>query len=462
MNTYTKSDFIETPWCYMPPEMHFDTPDELKQAFWAFSLSRYQDILDNMEMGTYFLPPPNKFEKVKDNKGNYILLPTTIDNSFLYRGQTEFFEECLPTLYRKKDISDEEIFIERIRCCEFEVYLKQYPQIEIFEKNKYNIDYLGLSQHYGLKTNVIDLTNSLDVALFFAMCNMSEDGKAFSPQREDKEYIGYIYAVRTKEYNNRTNKIKNFFDGRVKAIGMQPFYRPGNQRGFGMHLERGEAMTGLLYSFSYTKLDSENIYNTFKNGDILWHEDNISRVAREIKSTKTFSFKALNLAFKRYYKNPCKKQIAMKERLVQMGYTFQKRSLWQFDKNKLQFLKREELAKKGLEGLVDVIHRKMMDNEGHTKHCIDTQYLSHEDMVRFPISGCKAPEGYDSPYKFSESKDNIVWGYSQRIINQENQTIPNPITHKVDKWVGDWRTLKIDYNREQRLNMKTVIVPRKR
>ena len=300
MKNYTDADMVYTPWCYMPPEMHFSSVQELCNAFWAFQLSRLQDELNNPNMGAFFLPPANKFEKVRNAKGKYILLPTAIDNSFVFRGQTEFFKKCLPTLYREKK-SEEQLLIERLRCCEFEEYLKQLPQVEDFEKRNFSIDYIGLAQHYGLQTEVIDLTNSLDVALFFATCNMSEDGKTYYPQKEDKEYVGYIYAVSTHELGEGNIELETLFDGKLYAIGMQPFYRPGNQRGFGLHLEKDEPLTGLLYSFSYTKEDSERIYKSFQDGNELWHEDGISETAREIKSTLTFSYAAMNACFNRYF-----------------------------------------------------------------------------------------------------------------------------------------------------------------
>jgi len=48
---------------------------------------------------------------------------------------------------------------------------------------------------------------------------------------------------------------------------MQPFYRPGCQRGFGLHLNEGETFNALLYSFSYTKEDAELVLSEFKNGN---------------------------------------------------------------------------------------------------------------------------------------------------------------------------------------------------
>lgn len=450
----------DKPWCYLPPEMHFDSPNELKEAIWAFELSRLQDNINDPHMGMFFLPPANKFEKVKNKEGKYILLPTALDQSYVFRGQTKFYNECLPTLYRQQDITEEEELIERLRCCEFEVYLKQLPQVADFEQRNFNIDFVGLAQHYGLKTDVIDLTNSLDVALFFAMCNMSDDGKTFHPQEEDKDYIGYIYAVGTTEFANGANDIKSLFDGRLSAIGMQPFYRPGNQRGFGLHLKKGESLTGLLYSFNYTKADSALVYRFFSNGDVLWHEDNISRVAREIRDTYVFSYTAMNLCFRRYYKYSRDEQISMKSRLIAKGCTFQKHSQWAIDSKQHFALRRDYEKAGGFEGVNDIIQRSMIDANGRKKQCIDTKFLTIQQMMQFPISGCEAPEGYDSPYSFSESEDGQTWGFAQRLIKQEEQTKPNSITGKVEKWIGDWHTLHIDYHREKKLKMQVVKVPR--
>lgn len=450
----------DKPWCYLPPEMHFNSPMELKEAIWAFELSRLQDNINNPQMAMQFLPPANKFEKVRNKDGKYILLPTALDQSFVFRGQTKFHNECLPTLYRKKDNTEEEELIERLRCCEFEVYLKQLPQVADFEERHFNIDFIGLAQHYGLKTDVIDLTNSLDVAMFFAMCNMSDDGKTFCPQKEEKEYIGYIYAVGTTEFANGANDIKSLFDGRLSAIGMQPFYRPGNQRGFGLHLKKGETLTGLLYSFSYTKADSEQVYRFFSNGDVLWHEDEISRVAREIRDTYVFSYTAMNLCFKRYYKRLHHEQLSMKTRLVAKGCTFQKHSQWEIGSKQYFALQRDYEEAGGFEGMNDIVQRAMIDDKGVKKQCIDTHLLTFQQMMQFPISGCKAPDDYDSPYSFSESEDGQTWGFSHRLIRQEEQTKPNPDTNKVEKWTGDWRKLQIDYHREKKLKMQVVKVPR--
>lgn len=452
-----KSDAIDNmityPWCYMPPEMHFLSPKDLTEAMFAFSLSRMQDELNDSNLSVFLLPPLNKFEKVRSKQGKYVLIPTALDYSFLFRGQTDFYEECLPTLYRKAK-TVEELLLDRLRICEFEDYLRQFPQVKDFERLNFKIDYIGLAQHYGLRTEVIDLTSSLNVALFFAMCNMSNDGKTFYPQQEDKEYIGYIYAVKTFDFERE--EISSLFDGKLSVIGMQPFYRPGNQRGFGLHLEKGETMTGLLYSFSYTKQDSEAIFDYFLKGDILWHEDEISRVAREIKDANIFSFHALDKCFRRYFKGNRSAKKEMRNKLRAMGCEFQKVSMWKIDQNTLTKMQADYVRHGGFDGMNAIVQREIRDEYGHTKHCIDTNTLTNLLLMKFPQSGCKAPDDYVSPFDYEESRDKTVWGFSSTHIEQEKQTIPNPETRRVDKWTGDWRTLNIDYHRDKKLKMKAV------
>ena len=156
-----------TPWCYMPPEMHFESPADLKNAFWKFHLSRIQDEL-NTPLGMNFLPPANRFEKVRSRTGKYVLIPTSLDTAFLFRGQRKIWHKCLPTLYRT-ELTEDDYIIERLRTIELINVLKSYPQVKDFERQNIKVDFLGLAQHYGMKTEVLDLTNSLDVALFFAM-----------------------------------------------------------------------------------------------------------------------------------------------------------------------------------------------------------------------------------------------------------------------------------------------------
>jgi len=455
--TYTDADVTVTPWCYMPPEMHFDSPADLKDAFWKFHLSRIQDEL-NSPVGMNFLPPANKFEKVRSKSGKYVLIPTSLDPAFLFRGQRGIWSQCLPTLYRKK-LTEDEYILERLRTVEFINVLKGYPQVKDFEKENIRVDYLGLAQHYGMKTEVLDLTNSLDVALFFAMLNPSDDGRSYQVPEDDKEHIGYVYVTDTMETGGGGNAPHSLFDGKLSAIGMQPFYRPGSQRGFGLHLKAGETFNALLYSFSYTKEDAELVLKEFMNGDTLWHSDEISETARTINEGKTFSYQALNECLKTYYGGTNKMRREYVNHLKSLGYEFVKEPEWMIGLNQETELKREYLRAGGFNGINEIVQRSMT-SDGRTSTCISTQHMTYELLVRLPVSGCAAPEGYDSPYGFMQSKDGGNWGVQKRKFTQENQTLPNPETGKVDKWQGRWQDLEIDLHRDRKIKMELVKVPK--
>lgn len=73
--------------------------------------------------------------------------------------------------------------------------LEQFDVTQRFENSHYQVDYVGLAQHYGLKTDVLDVTNSIEVAMFFAMCDYDSDTDSYKPKHEDKQYVGYLYAI---------------------------------------------------------------------------------------------------------------------------------------------------------------------------------------------------------------------------------------------------------------------------
>ena len=81
-----------------------------------------------------------------------------------------------------------------MRVVEFELMLKQYPAVRFFEQEKLAVDYVGLAQHYGLLTDVLDLTSDVRTALFFAMCDYDLENDCYYPKSDDKEYVSYLYV----------------------------------------------------------------------------------------------------------------------------------------------------------------------------------------------------------------------------------------------------------------------------
>ena len=140
---------------------------------------------------------------------------------------------------------------------------------------------------------MLDLTSDIKVALFFAMCDYESETKSYKAKSDEKIYIGYVYATLTYDTHASKNNSYGLFSHRVKVIGMQPFKRPGLQKGFAYHMEDHDNFYGYLYSFNYTKEDSLEIYNYFDKGKALWCKDKIADYTEMIKQSKEFSYNAV-------------------------------------------------------------------------------------------------------------------------------------------------------------------------
>lgn len=71
----------------------------------------------------------------------------------------------MPTLYRD-GLTEDEIFVGHVRIAEFRLFLEQFEVPRHFEECGYVVDYVGLAQHYGLKTNVLDVISDIDISMF--------------------------------------------------------------------------------------------------------------------------------------------------------------------------------------------------------------------------------------------------------------------------------------------------------
>ncbi|MBD5252027.1 MAG: FRG domain-containing protein [Bacteroides sp.] len=418
----------EIGWDFIPPEKHYVSPKELKD-----SLNLYLSFgLEPWELAPGIIPPDDKFEVVRHSTSDgekLYLWPTALTHSYLFRGQEQFHERCVPSLFRHKELTNKEIFINQVRLEEFKLMLQQYPQVRYFEDLGVVVDYKGLAQHYGIETDVLDLTSSIDVALFFAMCSYDKKSHEYYPKTDStKQYIGYLYAYPYFFHMAFGNNHKR--DVKLMPIGLQPFKRPGLQRGFSLHFNPNEQFIAPIYSFSYTAKDSQEIFS--KLGHI-FKEDNLARVTRGISESKTLTTDALAITCARHSFRIFGKRLSYNKArilLKESNISLTASPTWLLSK-----VQREELYNRfrteEFDGFCRSLVQRKTISEGKESPYIDFDFICQQEFLGLFKKGCPSLKDYNSGVVLT--KDNtgpVGLGFNYG----RPQTIPNKETNRIDKW----------------------------
>lgn len=246
------------------------------------------------------------FETVQMPDGRTHLYPCALYPYRYYRGQSDRLDgkKCKPSLYR--GLPDVEMFHERLCLKELELLLREYPLTKIYEGGLcyntpegtkplfLNVDSTAIGQHYGIKTDVLDLTTDKWIAAFFAATKY-ENG-TYCPYKEDG--IGVIY-----EYTERP--VFNAAVNRLSAVGLQPFSRPGCQAGLVYKMQKDEDFNDKAKRifFKHDAAISELIYNYCNRSKKLFPDEILEGKVNEIKASKVYSRQALNNTIKEYYQD---------------------------------------------------------------------------------------------------------------------------------------------------------------
>lgn len=218
------------------------------------------------------------FEAILTGKGDEkALIPEVGAVHYLYRGQNDEVVPCIPTIYRGNP-NDAQIFLQRMRLVQFHYLLRSHPVVtHFFAKHHFLVDEEGLAQHYGLKTEVLDLTSNLDVALFFATCKYNGITDSYDYYHEPGIHEGVLYVFDPFRDNELVPSFQmdKYMNGKITPIGLQAFPRPGAQYGYALHIKKGESTKSWMYKFTFTSEESKYYFDLFQKGESLWIKDKL-------------------------------------------------------------------------------------------------------------------------------------------------------------------------------------------
>ena len=250
------------------------------------------------------------FEPIRMEDGKHILMPLSPANHSYYRGESSYHEDCCPSLFRK-GMLDADIFVERIKRCELELMMQQYPITNLFANSIYaqapdktwipipfRIGYDGLAQHYGIRTEFMDLTLDPWTAAFFAATTYDTETDTYSAIEDTENYqYGAIYL-------RNEIPLPNLRHSRIDVVGMQPLSRPGRQSAFVFRMNQGENFNTMAQKnlFRHDAEVNRKVFEHSNRGNQLFPKELIGdRIRKEIVRGEEFTQNAFELAKHRYY-----------------------------------------------------------------------------------------------------------------------------------------------------------------
>lgn len=224
----------------------------------------------------------------------------------LYRGQNKRFIPMLPSIARglesntgkmsEMPASDQANVILRLaQSWWFARELDHHPITQHADLQRIKFDRLALAQHYGIPTGYLDLTDSFDVAAFFATCEAADKG--WKPVEDG---VGIIYRL-------DINRIKNPFDI-LQPLGPQSLPRPEEQKAWVCELPMVHSFDGWpVVSAILFQQDSsigEHFMKIFDGGKVLFPSDVLSNVAEEILNSTEIPKELVEAAFESFVEDP--------------------------------------------------------------------------------------------------------------------------------------------------------------
>jgi hypothetical protein len=240
---------------------------------------------------------------VQTDDHHFSLLPGLEFSPRLYRGQTGFHDQCVPSLFRlgKNQIG---YLTSLLKKYEFQKLIAGshpiigYLQNWTIDGKYFKIDMEGLSQHYEFATSMIDVTRAKDIAMFFALCERTATNNRYEPIiDENREVVLYTVNLKALLENNYPN---------FHIIGFQALPRPDAQKAYSLFIDHKDNFNIVPFvsyeRFRVKRKESEKYFQMFDEGKSLFPEDDIvTNMAQEIRESKEIDREVLETCYQRHW-----------------------------------------------------------------------------------------------------------------------------------------------------------------
>ncbi len=244
-----------------------------------------------------------KWAFCRDRDGRLVLLPTT-GPRYLFRGQTQRHTPCYPSIYRHFNTpahflhqltTDEamRVVADAARTFVFYGELDRHPVMRWAAAQQLHIGDLEIAQHYGIRTSLLDVTESPEVALFFATHERKPDGTYTAKTTG----TGYLYVV-----DKASMPLP--YARRFSAVAIQPFARPFQQWAWSCELFMGESFETApcmaLLEFEQSESLAQEMRAMAEAAGPLFPSDPLACLAEAIRDIRVLPMKAVQQAAKHF------------------------------------------------------------------------------------------------------------------------------------------------------------------
>ena len=224
----------------------------------------------------------NQFVLSRLKSKRFSLKPNLKYRKYLYRGQSAFYPNCSPSIYRTGKEEKQNFLIEECALGqELMMLMLSPPLVQLLDIGfslggfyfRPEMNLFGLTQHYYNKTNLLDFTSDPLVAAFFAVTDYDPKTDTYSPVL-DQSKSGVLY---TYELNPETS----FKQDNLRTIGLQVFPRSSSQSGFLLEMSKDDDLNKnknvRFVRFRHNAELSQKIFDQLQGGKLLFPDDILSR-----------------------------------------------------------------------------------------------------------------------------------------------------------------------------------------